>query len=183
MPKSKLYFSLSADDAASLNGDGAVDAAPIRKKSGSGSGSEEEHMATVAAAGRLPEEVYANMLPGWRAALRRRCVAVVEWESEVIGKWQVRTFCTFFFLSWLPCHSGRRRAMGGRAGGWMDRKLMLSLAGACTDALARRVFFANVDAWHAHVLPRVPPRIFLLWLRWAGKRVREPGSNLSSCCG
>ena len=87
MPKSKLYVSLSADDAASLNGDGAVHAAPIRKKGRSGSEEEEQRMATtVAAAGRLPEEVYANMLPGWRAALRRRCVDVVEWESEVIGK-------------------------------------------------------------------------------------------------
>jgi hypothetical protein len=108
MPKSKLYVSLSADDAASLNGDVGAAAASIRKKSGSGS--EEEHMATVAAAGRLPEEVYANMLPGWRAALRRKCVAVVESESELIGKWQVRSFCTFF-LSWLP-HRGRKGAQG-----------------------------------------------------------------------
>jgi hypothetical protein len=116
MPKSKLYVSLSADDAASLNGDGAVDAAPIRKKSGSGSEKEEHMAATVAAAaGRLPEEVYANMLPGWRAALRRRCVDVVEWESEVIGKWQVRTpFCTLF-LSWLPPSWER-----GRAREWTD---------------------------------------------------------------
>jgi hypothetical protein len=49
----------------------------------------EEHTTGVAA-GRLPEDVYTNTLPWWRAALRRKCVAVVEWESEVIAKWQVR---------------------------------------------------------------------------------------------
>lgn len=48
----------------------------------------EEH--TAVAAGRLPEDVYTNTLPPWRAALRRKCVAVVEWESEVIVKLQVR---------------------------------------------------------------------------------------------
>jgi hypothetical protein len=54
-------------------------------------------------AGRLPEEVYTNMLPWWRAVLRRKCVAVVECESEVIGKWQVRSL--FFFLSFSSQHS------------------------------------------------------------------------------
>ena len=49
----------------------------------------EEHITGVAA-GRLPEEVYTNTLPSWRAALRRKCVAVVEWESEVIVNLQVR---------------------------------------------------------------------------------------------
>ena len=48
-----------------------------------------DHTESVAA-GRLPEEVYAKTLPWWRAALRAKCVEVVEWESEVIGKWQVR---------------------------------------------------------------------------------------------
>jgi hypothetical protein len=54
-------------------------------------------------AGRLPEEVYTNMLPWWRAALRRKCVAVVEWETEIIGKWQVRSlfFLSLIFLSTL----------------------------------------------------------------------------------
>jgi len=51
----------------------------------------EQHTAGVAA-GRLPEDVYTNTLPSWRAALRRKCVAVVEWESEVIVKLQVRPF-------------------------------------------------------------------------------------------
>jgi len=37
------------------------------------------------AAGRLPEDVYTNTLPSWRAALRRKCVAVVERESKVIS--------------------------------------------------------------------------------------------------
>jgi membrane-associated phospholipid phosphatase len=49
----------------------------------------EEHTAGVAA-GRLPEDVYTNYLSWWRAALRRKCVAVVERESEVIAKWQAR---------------------------------------------------------------------------------------------
>jgi hypothetical protein len=48
-----------------------------------------EHTAGVAA-GRLPEYVYTNYLSWWRAALRRKCVAVVERESEIIAKWQVR---------------------------------------------------------------------------------------------
>ena len=42
-------------------------------------------------AARLPEEVYTNTLPWWQAALRKKCVAVVGWESEVIGEWQVRS--------------------------------------------------------------------------------------------
>ena len=46
---------------------------------------------TTAAAGRLPEEIYASTLPSWRAALRRQCLAVVEWETEVIARWQVRS--------------------------------------------------------------------------------------------
>jgi hypothetical protein len=55
----------------------------------------EEHT-TGFAAGRLPEDVYTNTLPWWRAALRRKCVAVVERESEVIAKWQVRLSPPFF---------------------------------------------------------------------------------------
>ena len=50
------------------------------------------------AAGRLPEDVYTNTLPGWRAALRRKCLALVERESKVIGEGQVRSYL-FIFLS------------------------------------------------------------------------------------
>ncbi|KAH9983798.1 hypothetical protein BJV74DRAFT_980251 [Russula compacta] len=98
MPKSKLCVSLSAEDAApALNGTAAQDSsatpprgvAPSPEKSYTEYSPNEEHTASVAA-GRLPEEVYANTLPRWRAALRRKCVAVVEWESEVIGEWQTR---------------------------------------------------------------------------------------------
>ena len=118
MPKSKLYMTLSPNDASSLDSDDAVAedpalppgsaAAPTRMKSGSyprtdySPGHSEERNASVAA-GRLPEEVYANTLPWWRAALRRKCVAVVEWESEVIGEWQVRPVLSLslFSLGWL----------------------------------------------------------------------------------
>ena len=55
---------------------------------------------TAMAAGRLPEEIYASMLPSWRAALRRKCLAAVEWESEVIAQLQVRSP---FFLSCIGC--------------------------------------------------------------------------------
>ena len=123
MPKSKLYKSLSPDDASSLDDAVAEDpalppgsaAAPARMKSGSytrtdySPGHSEERNASVAA-GRLPEEVYANTLPWWRAALRRKCVAVVEWESEVIGEWQVRPFLS---LSLFPRLAGR----GGEGAG------------------------------------------------------------------
>jgi hypothetical protein len=67
-------------------------APPKRSESHSDDFPSEEHTASVAA-GRLPEDVYTNTLPSWRAALRRKCVAVVEWESEVIVKLQV---CLFF---------------------------------------------------------------------------------------
>jgi dihydrosphingosine 1-phosphate phosphatase len=102
MPKSKLYMSHSADDAASPNGDGAARGpTPIRKEKESGPNSPKDHTTSVAPAGRLPEEVYTNMLPWWRAALRRKCVAVVEWESEFIGEWQVRPFCPFFAFNFF----------------------------------------------------------------------------------
>jgi hypothetical protein len=101
MPKSKFYMSPSTNEAASFNGGGA-DAVgeglaslpnPMRKKCTS-----EEHTTSLVAAGRLPEGVYANMLPWWRAALRRKCVSVVEWESKVIGEWQVRSFFSSLFF-------------------------------------------------------------------------------------
>lgn len=46
---------------------------------------------TNVAAGRLPEEIYSSTLPSWRAALRRQCVAEVEWETGVIAQLQVRS--------------------------------------------------------------------------------------------
>ena len=98
MPKSKLCVSLSAEDVPpALNGATAQDSSatlprgvvPSPEKNHTEYSPNEEHTASVAA-GRLPEEVYANTLPWWRAALRRKCVAVVKWESGVIGEWQVR---------------------------------------------------------------------------------------------
>jgi len=50
------------------------------------------------AAGRLPEDIYMNTLPSWQAALRRKCVAIVEWESKVITEWQVRSYLFIFSL-------------------------------------------------------------------------------------
>jgi hypothetical protein len=79
-----------------------------------------EKLTAGIAAGRLPEYVYTNTLPWWRAALRRKCVTVVEWESEIIGKWQVRLF--------LP--SLREAQTTGRS-----KRLILSFSCFC-----RRVF-------------------------------------------
>lgn len=90
MPKSKIYTSPSAEDP-STNGtvtehSQAIGGVPLKKSEADSPG--DDHTTGVAA-GRLPEEVYANTLSWRRAALRRRCVAVVEWETEVIAKWQV----------------------------------------------------------------------------------------------
>jgi len=86
-------------------------------------GPSEEHTMSVAAGllPLLPEDVYTNTLPSWRAALRRKCVAVVERESKVISEWQVRSYL-FFFLSFSSQHffllgyprllCWRRRGMG-----------------------------------------------------------------------
>ena len=84
MPISKLYMSVSADDdASSLNGFVTEEhpthsflTLPTRKKAHS-PGPSGEHTMGVAT-GRLPEYVYTNTLPWWRAALRKKCVAVVE---------------------------------------------------------------------------------------------------------
>ena len=83
-------------------------APPKRSESHTDDFSGEEHTAGVAA-GRLPEDVYTNTLPSWRAALRRKCVAVVERESEVIVKLQV---CRFFPpLFGKPKRCGRGRVL------------------------------------------------------------------------
>ena len=133
MPKSKLYTFLPADDASSLNGDAGVSddisssgpgQAPARKKSGLPPGYGEEHKTSVVGAGRLPEEVYANTLPWWRAALRRKCVAVVEWETEVIGEWQVRPFVIFLFLLFFLPRLLPRGGEGMRRRGELDAQVV-----------------------------------------------------------
>ncbi|KAA1478163.1 hypothetical protein DENSPDRAFT_845349 [Dentipellis sp. KUC8613] len=47
--------------------------------------------ADLTAAGTLPEELYANTLPWWRAEVRRRLVRAVEWETAVLERFQRRT--------------------------------------------------------------------------------------------
>jgi hypothetical protein len=81
----------SAEDASALATPPMDVADPKRSEPHTDDFRGEEHTAGVAA-GRLPEDVYTNYLSWWRAALRRKCVAVVERESEVIAKWQVRLF-------------------------------------------------------------------------------------------
>ncbi|TFY75702.1 hypothetical protein EWM64_g8311 [Hericium alpestre] len=41
-------------------------------------------------AGTMPEEVYTNTLPWWRAAARRKLVGFVQWETVVIAQTQKR---------------------------------------------------------------------------------------------
>lgn len=147
MPKSKIYASPSAEDP-STNGtvtehSQAIGVVPLKK---SGADSPGDDHATGVAAGRLPEEVYANTMSWRRAALRRRCVAVVEWETEVIATWQV-------LLS---------SQIEGRWKGKSSPSL-LCFAGACPVALAGHVFPADFDARHAHFLSRLPPRVLLFW--------------------
>jgi len=60
------------------------------KESPPRSGHSYPHQAQAIAPPTLPEVVYTNTLPWWRAALRRRCVAIVEWEGEIIAQWQAR---------------------------------------------------------------------------------------------
>jgi len=71
-------------------------------------GPSREHTMNVAA-GQLPEDIYTNMLLSWQAVLQRKFIAVGEWESKVIAKWQVCSFFFFFLFSlsttlssWLP---------------------------------------------------------------------------------
>lgn len=99
MPNSNLNMPLSAEDASVLDINSVTErsqappmdvAPPLKSETHTDDFRGEEHTAGVA--GRLPEDVYTNYLSWWRAALRRKCVAVVERESEVIAKWQVRLF-------------------------------------------------------------------------------------------
>lgn len=66
----------------------------------------------IVSAGRLPEEVYTTTLSWWRAAVRRRLVGIVEWESGVLAQLQVRRFlCSseflrFFFFTSFGKRSG-----------------------------------------------------------------------------
>ncbi|KAI0072156.1 PAP2-domain-containing protein [Panus rudis PR-1116 ss-1] len=46
-------------------------------------------------AGRLPDEVYERTLPWWRAALRKKILGNVEWESEVLASMQKRVRTPF----------------------------------------------------------------------------------------
>jgi hypothetical protein len=100
MPNSSPHVPHSAEDA-SANDNSTVtvrfqatpiDVAPLKRSEPYADDFPVKQHTAGVAAGRLPEDVYANTLPSWRAALRRKCVAVVEWESEVIGKLQVRPF-------------------------------------------------------------------------------------------
>jgi len=88
MPKSK-HFTVSEDSSPPTPPSGVAQAS---KKNGSHSSysPSEEHTTTTVAAGRLSEEVYTNILPWWRAELRRKTVSIVEWESQVIAQWQTR---------------------------------------------------------------------------------------------
>ena len=168
MPKSKLYISVSSDDdAPSLKGaitkEDPIPSTPTMPTGKTTSpGPNEDHTVNVAA-GRLPEEVYTNMLPSWRAAIRRKCVAVVEWESEVIGKWQVRSplfLFSFSFSSQPRLLCWQSHGMGRES---RKKSSCRSFVGPSPVALVRCVFSAYVDAWHTHVLPCVPAHVLLLW--------------------
>ena len=89
MPNSSLNMPLSAEGASALATPPMDVVPPKRSEPHADDFPGEQHTASIAA-GRLPEDVYANYLSWWRAALRRKCVVVVERESEVIAKWQVR---------------------------------------------------------------------------------------------
>jgi hypothetical protein len=100
MPNSNLNVPLPAEDASAFDSRSITErsqatpmnvAPPKRSEPHTDNFPGEKHAAGVAA-GRLPEDVYTNYLSWWRAALRRKCVAVVERESEVIAKLQVRLF-------------------------------------------------------------------------------------------
>lgn len=42
--------------------------------------------------GRLPDDIYDRAMPWWRAAIRRRLVKTVGWESKVLANMQVSGF-------------------------------------------------------------------------------------------
>jgi hypothetical protein len=161
MPNFNLYMPLSAEVASALDNSTVTErfqatpmdvAHPQKSKHHRDDFPSEEHTPSIAA-GRLPEDVYTYTLPWWRAALRRKCVAVVEYESEVIGKWQVR-------LS--PPSLREAQTMGGRKNSILS--YLCFFVGPCAVALARHVLFVQFDAWHAHVLSHLPSRGFLLWV-------------------
>ncbi|EMD34637.1 hypothetical protein CERSUDRAFT_116813 [Gelatoporia subvermispora B] len=67
----------------------SVDITSAHPGDGTDSESEAAEVAHLAA-GRLPEEVYERTLSPWRAAVRRRLVQTVEWESEIIAAMQAK---------------------------------------------------------------------------------------------
>ena len=105
--KFEFFMSPSANDTSILpvdvgekSPDGSVwrlGSLPVHEKDGSppdyyapSTVAKDNQQSTTIAAGRLPEEIYTNTLPSWRLALRQRCLVVVERESEIIARWQVR---------------------------------------------------------------------------------------------
>lgn len=50
----------------------------------------EKTVALIVEPGTQPDYVYDNVLPAWRAAIRRYLVRGLKWESEAIGAMQVR---------------------------------------------------------------------------------------------
>jgi hypothetical protein len=165
MSKFKHHVSFSHHDHATPNGDVVNDSSRPASVPGKSSPlpdyplvEDHNHTATVAA-GRLPEEIYTNTLPRWRATLRRKCVSVVELESEVIGKWQVRF--RFLRAPFLAMHGMRTLSS------------FSFLLESHSVAMARHLFFANLDARHTYVLSRLSAHIFLLGIWRARKRVRH----------
>ena len=63
----------------------------------------EDPLVNWAPPGTNPRDVYDSSLPWWRAAIRRKLVASVQWESEVIVQMQVsiKNSCS---LCWHPNH-------------------------------------------------------------------------------
>ncbi|KAH9164543.1 hypothetical protein EDB89DRAFT_408390 [Lactarius sanguifluus] len=142
MPTSQHFMSLSdevAEESSNIPAPRLV-STPVLSKHGSPPDyyapnvvkNRQQNMNMSVAAGRLPEEIYASTSPSWRAALRRQYVAEVEWESEIIAQWQVRSL-------FLP-------SSGDTVPG--------------TDTMAGHVLFAHVDARYTYLLSHVSPRVF-----------------------
>lgn len=53
--------------------------------------------------GRQPLDAYDTILPGWRAAIRRKIVESVHEESEIIARMQVSRKCCRQYI--LKCYS------------------------------------------------------------------------------